>query len=57
MNALDFPRRAETDLLEIADYTLRQWGRAQTLRYLEDLEKFCRRLAQNPSLGRSCDEV
>ena len=57
MAAFRFSRRAEADLVGIATYTLRTWGKAQTARYLGDLEAFCRTLADNPSLGRPCDEV
>lgn len=57
MAAFRFSRRAEADLVGIANYTLRTWGKAQTARYLGDLEAFCRTLADNPALGRPCDEV
>jgi toxin ParE1/3/4 len=57
MAAFRFSRRAEADLVSIANYTLRTWGKAQTARYLGDLEAFCRTLAGNPALGRPCDEV
>ena len=52
-----FSRRAEADLLSIGAYTLRTWGEDQTIRYLDDLEACCRMLADNPALGRTCDEV
>lgn len=57
MAAFRFSHRAEADLLGIAKYTLRTWGKAQTARYLRDLEVFCQTLADNPSLGRPCDIV
>ncbi len=57
MAAFRFSRRAEADLLGIAKYTLRTWGEAQTARYLNELEAFCQTLADNPALGRTCDEV
>jgi len=57
MAAFCFSRRAEADLLAIGEYTLRTWGRAQTTRYLVDLEVFCQTLADNPSLGRPCYNV
>lgn len=49
--------RAEADLSEIADYTLRTWGEAQCERYLAQLEDCCQRLADHPILGRSCDAI
>ena len=52
-----FSLHAETDLHNIGRYTLRTWGEAQTHRYLGKLEDCCQRLANNPALGRSCDEI
>ena len=42
---------------DIGVYTLRTWGEAQANRYISQLEDCCQRLADNPALGRSCDEV
>ncbi len=50
-------RLAEADLLDIANYTLRAWGQDQAIRYVDDLEACCRKLADNPELGRACDHV
>jgi toxin ParE1/3/4 len=55
--ALRFSRRAESDLLSIGNFTLRTWGRAQTIRYLTELEVCCQTLADNPALGRNCDYI
>jgi toxin ParE1/3/4 len=52
-----FSRRAETDLVRIAAYTLRIWGEAQAVRYLDDLEACCQMLADHPELGRACDHI
>lgn len=52
-----FSRRAEADLLGISDYTLRTWGEEQADRYLGQLEECCNRLAENPALGRVCEEI
>ena len=57
MTAFRFSRRAEADLLSIGDYTLRTWGRDQTIRYIDALESCCQLLADNPALGRQCDDV
>ena len=57
MAAFRFSRRAEADLLGIGDYTLRTWGRAQAARYIGELEVCCQMLADNPALGRPCDDV
>jgi len=50
-------RLAEADLFDIATYTLRAWGQDQAIRYVDDLEACCRKLAANPELGRACDHV
>jgi|SRR5450755_2219898 len=50
-------RLAESDLLDIATYTLRTWGQDQAIRYVDGLEACCRKLADNPALGRACDYV
>ena len=57
MAAFRFSRRAEADLLDIGDYTLRTWGKAQAARYLGELEVCCQTLADNPVLGRPCDDI
>jgi len=48
---------AEADLLSVGVYTLRTWGEAQTIRYINELEACCQQLADNPALGRSCDDI
>jgi toxin ParE1/3/4 len=50
-------RLAEADLCNIGAYTLRTWGEAQADRYLAQIEACCQRLADNPALGRVCDEI
>ena len=57
MAAFRFSRRAEADLLGIGAHTLRTWGEDQAIRYLDDLEACCQMLADNPMLGRACDDV
>jgi toxin ParE1/3/4 len=52
-----FSRLAEADLLSIAAYTVRVWGEDQAVHYLSDLEGCCSTLAQNPELGRRCEEI
>jgi toxin ParE1/3/4 len=49
--------RAESDFLNIGDYTLRTWGPGQTVRYLSAIRACCQRLAEHPSIGRPCDEL
>jgi toxin ParE1/3/4 len=57
VGACRLSRLAEADLTEIGAYTLRTWGEDQTLRYIDDLEACCQRLADNPASGRPCDHV
>ena len=57
MAAFRFSRRPEADLLSSGDYTLRTWGSAQAVRYIAELEVCCQMLADNPALGRPCDDV
>ena len=52
-----FSRRAEADLLSIGDYTLRTWGKTQATHYIGELQVCCQTLANNPALGRLCDDV
>jgi toxin ParE1/3/4 len=49
--------RAEADLFDIGLYTFRTWGEIQTDRYIRQLEDCCQLLADNPALGRKCDEI
>ncbi len=39
--------------MSIAAYTLRTWGEDQAIHYIDGLEACCRRLADNPALGRT----
>jgi ParE toxin of type II toxin-antitoxin system, parDE len=50
-------RLAEADLIDIGTYTLHTWGEDQTIRYLDDLEACCQRLADSQELGRACDHI
>ena len=42
--------RARQDLLEIAEYTLRRWGRRQMVKYLRELDATIQQLATDPML-------
>ena len=48
---------AEADIDRIADYTTSTWGLRQTNQYLAKLEDGFDLLAQNPSIGRSCESI
>ena len=43
--------------MDIGAYTLRTWGKDQTIRYIDALEDCCQRLADNPASGRPCNHV
>ena len=49
--------RAESDLAEIADYTIERFGIEQARRYRDELESCIQTLAANPMIGRSADEL
>ncbi len=55
MGTYRLTRRAENDLFEIGEYTVRAWGIEQCVRYIDGLEACCQNLADNPKLGRSCE--
>ena len=48
---------AQSDLIEIRRFTLQQWGAAQSQKYLSELRKMIRLLAETPSLGKSRPEI
>lgn len=54
---LHLSRRAETDLAEIADYTIAEFGIAQARLYRDQFEACFNSLLNNPQLGRSAEEV
>ena len=57
MGRFQYSGRAKSDLLKIGKDTQDEWGDAQADKYLSDLEACCQKLAGNPNIGRSCDEV
>jgi len=57
MAAYRLSRLAETDLMDIATYTLNKWGVNPTIRYIDALETCCQRLVDEPYLGRACDQI
>lgn len=49
--------RAQTDLEEIWDYTVRTWGVDQAEDYTRLLQRAIETVAYDPRKGGSCDEV
>jgi len=48
---------AQSDLTEIRQFTLQQWGASQSIKYLSELRKTMQLLASAPSLGKPRVEV
>ena len=44
---------AQSDLIDIRRYTVEQWGKAQSQKYLSELRQTIRLLAETPFLGKS----
>lgn len=44
---------AQSDLIDIRRFTVEQWGKAQSQKYLSELRKTIRLLAETPFLGKS----
>lgn len=57
MVAYRFTRDAQTDLIEIRRYTLRQWGLEQSKKYLLGLRQTIKVLSETPTIGKQCHEV
>lgn len=49
--------KAKEDLVGIAHYTERTWGRDQRKLYLRQLDSAFHALARNPALGQPSDEI
>jgi len=57
MPSYQFTDESKDDLIQIRQYTIKQWGVEQSQRYLSDLRNTLRMLADNPLLGRPRDDV
>jgi len=57
VSAYRLVRLAESDLKSIVRYTMKTWGRAQTIRYRQGLQGCFQLLVDNPSIGRNCDSI
>lgn len=44
-------------MLSIGRYTRKQWGSAQQIRYLTQLDSAFHDLADKPDIGRACDDI
>jgi len=57
MKSVHFSKAAFSDLKDIDDYSMKEWGEAQAEQYLTELEACILRLVKNPMLGRPCAEI
>ncbi|MEH6660818.1 MAG: type II toxin-antitoxin system RelE/ParE family toxin [Parasphingorhabdus sp.] len=57
MADLRLSRRAASDLAEIADYTISEFGIEQARLYRDQFQACFQSLLANPQLGRSAEEV
>ncbi|MEE2000784.1 type II toxin-antitoxin system RelE/ParE family toxin [Alkalimonas sp. MEB108] len=48
---------AKTDLRDVALFTQRRWGKDQRNIYLKQFDDSFWLLAENPDIGKSCDEI
>lgn len=48
---------AQSDLIEIHRYTLKQWGSSQSQKYVSELRQTIRLLAETPTLGKQRPDV
>ena len=48
---------AKNDLEDIFDFGVLKFGNAQSLKYLEELEKIILLLSDNPEIGRSRNDI
>ena len=48
---------ARADLEQIWEYTCARWDYDQAEQYLREIQRAIERVADNPMIGRACDEV
>ncbi len=49
--------RAQSDLGEIWDYTVKQWGVEQAEFYIRQIETAIKAVSTEPGLGRPCEDI
>lgn len=52
---LKYHALARRDFVELAEWSRKQWGTAQTRRYLDEIETQFQRLVENPMLGQDAE--
>ena len=57
MRKIHVSELAESDLIDIWQYSFEEWGEIQADKYLDQLDSGIRKLAHNPELGMKRDYV
>jgi toxin ParE1/3/4 len=57
VRAYRFSRRADADLIDIAEYGEPRWGETRAIAYLDALLEAAQRVADMPGIGRACDHI
>lgn len=57
MKPFQLTQKAKEDLKDIATFTQCRWGREQRNIYIKQFDESFWLLAENPDIGRSCDEI
>ncbi len=57
MTPFQLTNKAKSDLKDIALFTEHRWGRKQRNVYIRQFDATFWRLAENPELGKTCDEI
>lgn len=57
MRRFDLTRAAQADLKSMARFTQSRWGVRQRNAYLKEVDLVFRSLAENPQMGKACDDI
>jgi toxin ParE1/3/4 len=57
MTAYRITNKAQSDLISIGRFTVKEWGLAQRNFYLKQLDTYFSQIAENPKLGMVCDFI
>ncbi|WP_257264248.1 type II toxin-antitoxin system RelE/ParE family toxin [Endozoicomonas sp. ONNA2] len=50
-------KQARADLIAIAQFTMKRWGKEQRNLYIKQFDDTFHLLAEMPEIGKSCDEI
>ena len=57
MPSYRFTAEAQSDLIKIRGYTLKQWGGKQSKKYLSELRQTIRLLSETPAIGKQRSDI